>query len=297
MKKQSLSFGYHKIKVCCRGPMAKPGSNSNNSMMASFQFNNDISVLFPYINTIAEKVELHEKPTLIRFYFKKSTCVLYPDYCLISPIEDKEHARKYIGDLIIFLTDISKQMNKIKPKYKIFKKTSVLNILKLLPQTNCHECGFNTCIAFAATLTQQQTIPSKCPYIGLPLTEKVTYPVHDKDGTLLSTISLDIDMAKSSTELNQQNKYITQLESQISALSLEQQYNIQEVNGSLSSPLTNREIEVLRLLTSGATNVEISQALNISPHTTKSHVINIFNKLTVNDRTQAAVWAVLNKIV
>ncbi len=48
---------------------------------------------------------------------------------------------------------------------------------------------------------------------------------------------------------------------------------------------------MLRLLSGGATNGEISAHLGISPHTVKSHVINISNKLGVSDRTQAAVWA------
>jgi DNA-binding NarL/FixJ family response regulator len=52
--------------------------------------------------------------------------------------------------------------------------------------------------------------------------------------------------------------------------------------------LSPREIQVLRLIKEGASNPEISAALNISPHTVKSHVVHIFNKLNENDRTQAA---------
>jgi DNA-binding NarL/FixJ family response regulator len=60
------------------------------------------------------------------------------------------------------------------------------------------------------------------------------------------------------------------------------------------APLTGRELEVLRLVAQGATNAEI---LEISPHAVKSHVIHIFNKLGVSDRTQAAVWAARNALV
>ena len=42
---------------------------------------------------------------------------------------------------------------------------------------------------------------------------------------------------------------------------------------------------------------EISTHLEISPHTVKSHVIHIFNKVGVNDRTQAAVWATRQNLV
>ena len=60
----------------------------------------------------------------------------------------------------------------------------------------------------------------------------------------------------------------------------------------LPADLTSREVEVLRLIVEGFTNVEISQILCISAHTVKTHVIHILNKTGVKDRTQAAVWAV-----
>lgn len=58
--------------------------------------------------------------------------------------------------------------------------------------------------------------------------------------------------------------------------------------------LTRRETHVLRLLAKGHANTQIAVRLQISPHTVKSHVINIFNKLGVSDRIQAAVWAARN---
>jgi DNA-binding NarL/FixJ family response regulator len=68
-------------------------------------------------------------------------------------------------------------------------------------------------------------------------------------------------------------------------------------NCLLPAPLTGRELEVLRFLARGDTNAEISLHLGISPHTVKSHVIHIFNKLGVNDRTQAAVWAARHQLI
>ncbi|REJ66621.1 MAG: DNA-binding response regulator [Planctomycetota bacterium] len=61
-------------------------------------------------------------------------------------------------------------------------------------------------------------------------------------------------------------------------------------------PLTQREAEVLIGLSKGLTNREIGHSLNISYETVKEHVQHIFRKIGVTDRTQAAVWAVRNKI-
>lgn len=61
--------------------------------------------------------------------------------------------------------------------------------------------------------------------------------------------------------------------------------------------LTSREIEVLKLLAVGMYNKEIAEGLDISERTVKNHVSNIFKKLNVTDRTQAAVFAIRNGII
>ena len=62
-------------------------------------------------------------------------------------------------------------------------------------------------------------------------------------------------------------------------------------------PLTNREVQVLRHVALGLSNREIGKSLEISVETVKEHVQNILRKLDVNDRTQAAVWAVKRQLV
>ena len=70
-------------------------------------------------------------------------------------------------------------------------------------------------------------------------------------------------------------------------------------SGSSDSPgdqLTDRELEVLKLLTKGMLNKEIANALFISEKTVKNHISSIFRKLDVQDRTQAAVYAIKHKM-
>jgi DNA-binding NarL/FixJ family response regulator len=61
--------------------------------------------------------------------------------------------------------------------------------------------------------------------------------------------------------------------------------------------LTERESEVLRLMAAGKENAEIAAALFTSPHTVKSHVSNILEKLEVENRIQAAVYAVQRRLI
>ena len=61
--------------------------------------------------------------------------------------------------------------------------------------------------------------------------------------------------------------------------------------GTSFPELTEREVEVLRLISQGQNNQEIARKLVLSPKTVRNHITNIFSKLQVADRAQAIVRA------
>ncbi len=69
------------------------------------------------------------------------------------------------------------------------------------------------------------------------------------------------------------------------------------VNIDNNSLITKREIQVLRYLSQGKNNYQIAKKLNVSVHTAKAHVQNIFKKLSVSDRTQAVVRAIKRNLI
>lgn len=62
-------------------------------------------------------------------------------------------------------------------------------------------------------------------------------------------------------------------------------------NRVTAAVLTRRETEILELMAIGATNDDIAEKLCISPNTVKTHIYNIFKKIDVPNRLQAALWA------
>ncbi len=71
-----------------------------------------------------------------------------------------------------------------------------------------------------------------------------------------------------------------------------QQANLEKANTvNLRFDLSNRELQVLQLMTEGKSNKEIAQLLSITIHTVKAHVCNIIQKLSAKDRTEASVKA------
>lgn len=68
------------------------------------------------------------------------------------------------------------------------------------------------------------------------------------------------------------------------------------ITEKLPEPLTHRELEVLKQLGRGLGNREIAAELNLSEKTVKTHVANIFQKLQVTSRTQAALFAIRHNL-
>ena len=62
-------------------------------------------------------------------------------------------------------------------------------------------------------------------------------------------------------------------------------------------PLTDRELEVLQLVASGATNREVANRLHISEKTVARHISNIFNKLDLSSRAAATAYAFQHGLV
>jgi DNA-binding CsgD family transcriptional regulator len=145
-------------------------------------------------------------------------------------------------------------------------------------------------------------IEKRCalPNVGDVWCEQSAIPVFDENHKIERIIVYGVNITDKKLRQESQRKYIATLEKQISEISQSQAEDslpLVHSGQNFSDTLTNREVEVLQLMAAGLTNVEISQKLSISPHTAKSHVIHIFNKLGVNSRTQAAVLASLQKLI
>lgn len=293
-KETTDKYAYYGLAVYFRGPAFKPGGQSEKDMMASFLLEPEVAPLFPYLNAVAERAELHQNPGFIRFLFENRFCVLYPKAGLVTPVIDRPHARSFVERLIAFLNDTSSRRNGITPSHRLYQRVSVLNILKLLPKSNCGRCGYASCMAFAASLSLQESVPEKCPHVRSPMTEQAFYPVYDAAGNQVSTVMININTAKYRVPREQTHSAPNE-DSKASPGT--DARTADTADHSLFAPLTSREREVLCILSEGASNNEISRMLKISPHTVKSHVIHIFNKLGVNDRTQAAVWAARHHLI
>lgn len=296
MSENRLVSAYFDFSLIMPGPLLVKGAPPG-AMIADFKLNADVSELAPYINAVAQKAVYYEKPPFIKFLLDGFACTLYKNGGAAAAFYDRDQALEFMEKLVAFLNDIDCRKDTIEPNHKRYRPISILDIFKILPRTNCGKCGFATCMAFAAALSRRKASPHRCPGFSRPLSVNAVYPVLDGKGNLLSTVSIDLDTEAAQPCVPVAHAFPENREEGRSAGSLPEGIRAEDGNDSLPAPLTQRELAVLRLMARGATNIQISSLLEISPHTVKSHVVHIFNKLGVNDRTQAAVFATRHNFV
>jgi PAS domain S-box-containing protein len=124
------------------------------------------------------------------------------------------------------------------------------------------------------------------------------YPVRGLDKNVSAVIVIVFDTTASKNALQQQRDYTGLLEQRLSVKERgPKKINLNSGDIAISVKLSRRETDVLRLITEGYTNTQIAELLDVSANTVKSYVNGLFNKLGVNDRTQAAVLATRNHLI
>jgi len=295
LTRKDFSKSYDALTIFPAGPVEEslPGVTCG-SYGARFPVEHDLAPLFPYINAVADNAMYFEKPVYIKFILEEKLCAFYSREGAFAPVRDLAEALEFLSKLLGYLADISGRISEIIPRHKKFNPPSALKIYRLLPGSNCRNCGFDTCLAFAAALSRQYTSVANCPHLVKPIEEKATFPIYDENGKVVDTVSFDIDTERLYQTINRNEDRIQTLQSRLASFEQDRSANFAAANAALPAPLSSREIEVLRLIVLGATNREISTELNISQHTVKSHVIHIFNKIGVNDRAQASAWGAVH---
>ena len=112
------------------------------------------------------------------------------------------------------------------------------------------------------------------------------------DGYLLKSCSGEM-LKKAIYEVYNGNKFVQD----VANIILREKQGEKNISNEKIKELTKREIEGLKHIAESHFNKEIAAKLNISERTVKNHVSNIFKKIDVSDRTQAAVFAIKNNIV
>lgn len=157
------------VKTYSEFSLTTPGCHPGVQIyIAKFRLDTDVSGLFPYINAVGEESKYYKSPHTVQFVLDGVRCALFTDHAEAVPFVEREHAVAFIHRLIAFLNDLDEKKDTIEPDFKEYKPVPVINILKILPKTNCKKCGYATCMAFSAALSKGEVPVNKCPEAADP---------------------------------------------------------------------------------------------------------------------------------
>lgn len=128
----------------------------------------DISKVLPYLNAKLGGDQYLKDPPSLTFKNQGKLITLHPQMIAINALRDEAEADKILEWLKEEINETWEKRDEIEPSFETPEKPKVFEILKLLPKTNCKECGQPTCMVFATQVAEGGRGPEDCP----PLSEE-----------------------------------------------------------------------------------------------------------------------------
>lgn len=146
-------------------PGCAPGSGQYGLQI---DLENDISEFFPYINAVIKDGYYDHANHILIWREPDQAYSFHPKEIRIARIEDSLKASQIASEIIEKINEVWQDRHNISPCYTERKLPTVIDLFKLLPKTNCKQCGFLTCLAYAAALRTGQVQLDDCPAISGP---------------------------------------------------------------------------------------------------------------------------------
>jgi len=128
----------------------------------------DISKVLTYLNAKLGGDQYLKDPPSLTFKNQGKLITLHPQMIAINALRDEAEADKILEWLKEEINETWEKRDGIDPSFETPEKPKVFEILKLLPKTNCKECGQPTCMVFATQVAEGGRGPEDCP----PLSEE-----------------------------------------------------------------------------------------------------------------------------
>jgi ArsR family metal-binding transcriptional regulator len=123
----------------------------------------DISAVFPYLNALVEKARYDHDNEVLILEREGQKYAFRPCEIRVAEVRDLSHAREVAREIVEWVNGIWQDRDSITPSYRERKQPPVMEVFKLLPRTNCGQCGYTTCMAFAAAVSRGTAKPEDCP--------------------------------------------------------------------------------------------------------------------------------------
>jgi ArsR family metal-binding transcriptional regulator len=128
--------------------------------------NQDVSRALPYLNTVLGGFEYVQDPPSVTFKTQGKLITVHGRKIAINALKDEAEARKIVEWLKQEINNAWENRERLVPSYKGAPRPRLIEILKLLPKSNCRKCGLPTCMVFAAQVVDGGRGAEHCPEIN-----------------------------------------------------------------------------------------------------------------------------------
>ncbi len=125
----------------------------------------DISEIIPYLNTQLGGFEYFKDLPAVTFKNSGRLIAVHSDKIAINALKDEEEAEKILEWLKQEINETWENRAEITPSYESAPRPQIIEILKLLPRTNCRECGQPTCMVFSTLVAEGAKGIEDCPQL------------------------------------------------------------------------------------------------------------------------------------
>jgi len=130
---------------------------------AKAHFADDASEVMPYLNVTLERANYGRGNQFILWKEEGRTYALRQDELAISNVLDRRQAQELLGKALAMINAVWEKRDELTPDYEERTAPQVLEVFKLLPKTNCGECGVASCMAFAVAISEGSLRVDDCP--------------------------------------------------------------------------------------------------------------------------------------
>ena len=136
--------------------------------------NDDVSEVLPYLNALLGGAQYFENPSELLLLHHGKLVKVGAREIAINALRDENEADRILEWLKDEINRAWENRFSITPCYTGRERPKVLEILKLLPRTNCRKCGQPTCMVFAVQVAEGGRGPEHCPELGQAAKAKLT---------------------------------------------------------------------------------------------------------------------------
>jgi ArsR family metal-binding transcriptional regulator len=114
----------------------------------------DVGAALPYLNTVLGGFEYIQEPPAVTFKAHGKLITVHSRKIAVNALKDEAQARKIVEWLKREINDAWEKRDEIAPSYTGAPRPQLIEVLKLLPKTNCRKCGEPTCMVFALRVAE-----------------------------------------------------------------------------------------------------------------------------------------------